>query len=123
MDISETGQRVVKSPHWKWLVGMNVVSPPKHDGATGYCHRIMIDGFYSYVDGEFPDLIDAATIGCFLGLLRDVLGTRDVYLKPEWNQSGEESWTCYVRPKNKKVWRMYTGYSEGEALMYALEKV
>jgi hypothetical protein len=100
---------------------MLVVSPPAHDGATGFFYRLSDDAAnQAFGQSEYPDLSDAATLGCVTSLVREARGS--AYTKPSWSQSGDPVWEVYCRKEGKKVWLMISAHTEGEALVAALEK-
>ena len=82
----ELARRAVKCARWRWMPGMrsiwgNVVAttcPPLWlvDGVP----RMPVDGYYMWLKETdehpdvIPDLKDPATLGCLLGLLREVYG-------------------------------------------------
>ena len=67
----ELGKRAVACRHWRWMSGMKLIVPSKHDGATGYTVRLQQDDYVPNPN-EHPDLADPATLGCLLALVREV---------------------------------------------------
>jgi hypothetical protein len=66
--------RAIACPRWRWMGGMRVIRPPRHDGATGYTIRLEQDG-YRAAPHEIPDFSDPATVGCLLALVREAWGS------------------------------------------------
>lgn len=111
-DLETLARRAVACKHWKWMPGMRVMVPPKHDGSTGFSIRL---GEYGYVPAphEYPDLSDPATLGCLLALVRE----RFPNATTNWGMvNRERRWAAHhVRAG------AYFYSTEAEALVAALE--
>lgn len=68
MTNDELALRLVALPQFRWLPGMLAIVPAAHDGATGYCYRLTEASGPVNSARAFPDLTDAATLGCMLAL-------------------------------------------------------
>ena len=64
----DLARRAVECKQWRWLPGMLAIVPAAHNGATGYCYRITEGSGPVNSARAFPDLTDAATLGCMLAL-------------------------------------------------------
>ena len=76
----ELGRRALACRHWRWMGGMKLIVPSKHDGATGYTVRLQQDGYVPNPN-EHPDLADPATLGCLLALVREAWRTSSLHTR------------------------------------------
>jgi len=119
----ELGRRAVACRHWRWMSGMKLIVPSKHDGATGYTVRLQQDGYVPNPN-EHPDLADPATLGCLLALVREVF---NLPLYVELNPHGTpKARLCYVEGYYVGIKKLVavegcSGNTEAEALVAALE--
>jgi len=131
-DMEQLGRRAVACSGWRWLPGMAL----KHGGklCDGYQglrgHGEDDDGtiHLEYATGNqwvrpenrvqcYPDLTDAATLGCLLALVRDAWGEADAAAVREANEIGQ--W--WVVRNFGGDYFGEPGKSEAEALVAALE--
>lgn len=117
LEHTEALQQLTQSKHWEWMPGMLAYCLDRE------CFIRIVDVEDEDLTTSIPDLHDLATIGCFIGIIRAAYNTRNVYVKPEHNQSADEIWSCNVLPRNKKAWRCYTGNTQLEALIAAFRDI
>lgn len=119
-EMEKCGKRAVTCKNWQLIPGMQIVHPAEDKGGTGYVFRVNREGF-TLDKNEYPDFMDPATRGCLLELVRSAWKNGEIYVRPEYNQSSEEIWTCFAR-KQGRSWLVFMRYTEVEALLDALEK-
>ena len=127
----ELAKRAVACRNWKWLEGMLTICDLRViEGGTDYIigHRQgdtrSGGGWY---DGEsvglLPNIIDPATIGCLLDLVRQAWYTAPANVNCHMSYSPEKGhyryWTCSYCTGEK--WEQTQGETEAEALILALE--
>jgi hypothetical protein len=106
-DMLDLARRAVACRGWRWMLGMQAITP---DGLFGHRvteHTILID------PDHLPDLTDPATLGCLLALVREAWGDPRAYMRASF---GWEWITDYCVEK----WPP-GGETEAEALVAALE--
>lgn len=106
----ELSRRAVASKHWRWMPGMLAIMPEDRDGIARP-ERVSDDEWLPAMD-SFPDLLDPATLGCLLVLVRAAWG--DPFAMLLGHQSG---WHVHI----PRVDHDYDGDTEAEALVEALE--
>jgi hypothetical protein len=113
----EFSKRAVACKHWRWMPGMRVIS--KREGELeDVIQRVPDDmrGWRLYSEDAFPDLEDAATVGCLLHLVRKALNDecfasyRLMEKEDMWIASGHRYHTVLPFPR-----------TEAEALVRAME--
>lgn len=116
------GQKAMTCLRWRWLDGMRVIHTPTTDGATGFFIRLSQDG-YVPARNEFPDLDDAATLGCLLALVRKAWSDATIRTNyAEYVDRGGE-WSVFVPVVEGRMltYKSFEGKTEAEALVAALE--
>ena len=73
-EMQELGRRAVACKGWRWMPGMrcafNEYEAWEYERLVGPTEG---DGFVQASEVAIPDLADAATVGCLLALVREVL--------------------------------------------------
>jgi hypothetical protein len=108
-DMLDLARRAVACRGWRWMLGMQAITP---DGLFGHRvteHTILID------PDHLPDLTDPATLGCLLALVRKARG-EPTYL-PTCLDVHDEAWV--VNPPISRRQTRYEGYAS--VLLAALE--
>jgi len=118
LDLTDLARRAVACQGWKWMPGMlfrenAVPGMGLWPEGAGRCGRPFSVDHVPYA--ATPDLSDPATLGCLLALVREARGNPTGFVVPE----RDGKWTYYTRLYDADYW---TGGSEAEALVYALEK-
>lgn len=137
-DILPTARRAVECPRWRVLAGMlmrhgeesirvhgpdeGLVVPGSGAQRTAHLHLRYV-GLPPRRGVWLPDLTDEATVGCLLGLVREVYPGchAEPNGAPEWDGVDEEErvhWWAVYKPGGG---RLSTGATEAEALVVALE--
>lgn len=139
-DLVDLVQRAVACPRWRWLPGMRTLDAMRviHD-ETLFPGRPCAIREGGWVDtapprplrDAFPDLSDAATLGCLLALVREAWGDDRAYLcdftgydSVDWGVVSEV-WDKKRNEDGLKPWfscLLGDGPTEAEALVHALEK-
>ena len=77
-------ERAVKAKAWRWMPGMLVRGEDPTSGNPGWIrvrefhNTLTLGGQANLLINAYPDLLDPATIGCLLALVRDA--HRDAYM-------------------------------------------
>lgn len=129
----ELGRRAVACKGWRWVPGMLAKGghwPPARIIATrdNECEPPEVELAWSWDRGDggnptglYPDLRDAATLGCLLGLVRLAWGDSGASV---WHDRRAGVWSWMADGCIHGVWRPSDadGYeTEAEALVAALE--
>lgn len=99
-------RRAVACKGWRWMLGMQAITP---DGLFGHRvteHTVFID------PDHLPDLTDPATLGCLLALVREAFGSMTVFAL--WS-ADRQTW---IMRHGRTLVRAET---EAETLVAALE--
>lgn len=135
-DVEDLARRAVASAKFRWMPGM-LAFPTA--GCTPVPVRLTDDRRPNYPDEyawphdmglRFPDLTDAATLGCLLQLVREAWGDDRAYLcdfegydSVEWGVVSK-IWDEKRNEEGPKAWfscLLGDGKTEAEALVCALE--
>lgn len=117
--IEDLGRHAAVCKNWRWLPGMLVWRGLRViQGGTPISARLE-DGRLTTMRGTVPDLTDPATLGCLLSLVREAWGPR-VHATHRPDVGVSEAWYVSHR-KGPPPWRGFTGPTEAEALVAALE--
>jgi hypothetical protein len=113
-DYAELGKRLVACKHFRWLAGM-LVSNGARIVTVNEDTPLRFSGFY-------PDLSDAATVGCLLVLVRAATNDPGIYARlftaeGRWCICSADWMGKSVLVNGKYLW----GDTEAEALVVALE--
>jgi|OM-RGC.v1.028439046 hypothetical protein len=115
--MTNLAERAVKAKGWKWMAGMLSTQPDdgrpirwcqQGNGVSDYSAKERVQD----PETAIPVLSDPATIGCLLGLVREVHGDPEVF---ELGYHLDGGWWVLVRE------RYFYGGALGEALVAALE--
>jgi hypothetical protein len=111
-DMLDLARRAVACRGWRWMLGMQAITP---DGLFGHRvteHTILID------PDHLPDLTDPATLGCLLALVREAWGVTHLSTYP-W----QRGWEVVRVKKGTSAPVGFGGYwpTEAHALVAALE--
>jgi hypothetical protein len=112
-ELEQLARRAVACKHWWWMPGMLAIMPEDRDGSARP-ERVSDDEWLPAMD-SFPDLLDPATLGCLLALVRDA--HRDPRMFVEAYSPFRDKWRCMGVSFSSE----WVGPSEAEALVAALE--
>ena len=125
--LHDLAHRAVACKHWRWMPGMLVIYPPSAsaylESAEGPFTGLKVRVTFRHTEqssepyeGTRPDLLDPATLGCLLALVREVWG-QGVYLLPDggWYVKGARL------QDGSTIGLGICATSEAEALVAALE--
>jgi hypothetical protein len=82
-------RRAVACKGWRWMLGMQAVTP------NGLCGHRITEHTLGIDHGMLPDLTDAATLGCLLALVREAWGDPHAsvwYDSAYWHSGNRWSW-------------------------------
>ena len=107
--------RAIACPKWKWLPGMHVICPPKHDGSTGFFVRVDREDWLASPT-DLPNFYDGCTLGGMLSLVRKAWNDSKAHVSPV---TPGDSWCVTIKHDMGHKW--FYGATEAEALIAALE--
>ena len=77
-EMTELARRAVACEGWRWMEGMSTTEGDIVVGVGDDTITLRDDGvMHAEHSGVLPDLNDPATLGCLLGLVREVLDSAD----------------------------------------------
>ena len=119
-EIEELARRAIACKRWRWVPGMLAIMPEDRDGIARP-ERVSDDEWLPAMD-SFPDLLDPATLGCLLALVREAWGPAasvSVNLSGFWAVGGATVLSGKGKGAsiNLGIWKL----TELEALVAALE--
>jgi len=111
------GRRAMACAHWQWKAGLRAIKRQPRGHLIGVRFTETEIGA---VPGAIPDLTDLGSLGCLLGLVREVWG--DPHAHAEWNEE-DGSWRVVTRERRRIGTAIHHshGATEAEALVVALE--
>jgi hypothetical protein len=119
MNLADLGRRAVACKHWRWMEGMQV-EPLRFrvvwmtDDMIGESDQTSY--FWKNVPDIFPDLSDAATLGCLLALVREAWGDDRICVAP----MTRNTWGVVIR-NPIRIGAQFREDSEAASLVAALE--
>ncbi len=130
------GVRAISCWRWQWRPGMRLYKAGGWSAQTGDMYDM---GYFIRVPEElpnggfpdaWPDLMDGATRGALLDLVREAWGDDNAWLEATnryyaFCENGPNctnpAWILHVLDRQAQVWRKIPGATEAEALLCALE--
>lgn len=116
IEFNVLSKRAIACLKWKWLPGMSVICPPKHEGSTGFFVRVDSDEWIASPT-DLPNFYDGCTLGGMLTLVRRAWNDSIAHVSPV-NTEGT-NWCVTVKVATGHRW--FYGDTEAEALISALE--
>ena len=110
-ELEQLARRAIACKRWRWMPGMLAIMPEDRDGIARP-YRVSDDEWLPAMD-SFPDLLDPATLGCLLALVREAWGKPHAYV--EYSDKWKAAFHCDIGT------RAFSSTTEAAALVAALE--
>jgi hypothetical protein len=104
--LEELGRRVIVCKNWRWMEGMNAITPDGLSGCRITPFTLAIDHYM------LPDLTDPATLGCLVDLVRKAYDNKVVI------SIGNDWWSVET---DLRYWDQDNTDSFLRAIVFALE--